>query len=320
GERFGYSGEGVDLLQLVVEEVTGEGLEEFTRSRVFTPLGMIHTSYVWQERFASNLAVPHDAYERPKRFRKRMEADAAGSMATTAQDYARLLCAILDGSSLDRATIEELLKPQITIRSQSMFGPGARIDEGGRHNGRLAWGLGWGRFDCEHGRAIFHTGHEGGTQNYNVTYVDKGIGVVFLSNSDNFESVARELAEAAIGDTCSPFDWLGYPRYDPNRSKVPPPEPVAIEVDRAILEPYAGTYELGGGKHIFVKFENGALLASSDDAEWMELFAETPTRFFIKGENIRIEFVVDPEGAANKLVLELEEGVTIRAVRAADGQ
>jgi CubicO group peptidase (beta-lactamase class C family) len=257
GERFGYSGEGIDLLQMVVEEITGKGLEELARVHVFMPLGMTRTSYVWDDQFDGNLAIPHDAYERPKQFRKRKEADAAGSMVTTARDYARLLCVILNGMGLKKAAIEEMVRPQIVIQSGSMFGSSARTDDSDRHDGKLAWGLGWGRFDCDRGRAMFHTGHEGGTQNYNVTFVDKGIGVVFLSNSDNFESVARELADVTIGDVYSPFDWLGYPQYDPNRFRVPPPEPVVIEVDSAILESYVGTYELGGGKSVSVKFENG---------------------------------------------------------------
>jgi hypothetical protein len=42
-----------------------------------------------------------------------------------------------------------------------------------------------------------------------VTYPDKGIGIVLLSNSDNFESVAAEILRATIGDVYTPFDWLG---------------------------------------------------------------------------------------------------------------
>jgi CubicO group peptidase (beta-lactamase class C family) len=247
-----------------------------------------------------------------------MHADAAGSMATTAHDYARLLCDVLDGNGLEKATLEDMLKPQVTIRSSSMFGPGAGTDTDDRGDVELSWGLGWGRFDCVQGRAIFHTGHEGGTQNYNVTFVDRGIGIVFLSNSDNFESVARELAEATIGDTYSPFDWLGYPHYDPNRSRVPPPEPVAVEVAPGILENYAGTYQLGAGRFIYVKYENGVLLASSDNAEWAELRAETETRFFIERETIRIEFVTSGTGIVPELILEIEEGAALRATRIGD--
>jgi hypothetical protein len=104
------------------------------------------------------------------------------------------------------------------------------------------WGLGWGRFDCgDLGRAIFHTGHDNGAQNYTVTFVDEGIGVVLMSNSDNFEAVSRELLEATIGDTCSPVDWMAYPHFDPAQRREPPPEPVAIDAEPVVLGRYAGT-------------------------------------------------------------------------------
>jgi len=142
-------------------------------------------------------------------------------MQTTAHDYARLLEGILQAKNLSRAAVEEMLTPQVAITSERMFGPGIwRETEANKHI-RLSWCLGWGRFDSEHGRAFFHTGHEFGFQNYTVTYADAGIGVVLLSNSDNFESVAREIVTAVIGPDESPFDWLGYPRFDPKTKKHP---------------------------------------------------------------------------------------------------
>jgi hypothetical protein len=48
-----------------------------------------------------------------------------------------------------------------------------------------------------------------------------------LSNSDNFESIAAEIAKEAIGDVYSPFDWLGYVPFNPATVKTPPPDPTA---------------------------------------------------------------------------------------------
>lgn len=230
GERHGYSGEGIALLQMVVEELTGRGLEELARERVFEPLDMSRSGFVWQDAWADNLARPHDRFSRPKRFNRRHDADAAGSMATTPRDYARLLVALLNA---DAGMADEMLTMQIANRHAAMFGPQYWQESDAYSN--AGWGLGWGRFDCGAlGRAIFHTGHDNGAQNYNVTFVDRGIGVVLMSNSDNFEGVADRLLEATIGDTCSPVGWMGYPRFDPHEPREPPPpEPVAIDVERA---------------------------------------------------------------------------------------
>ena len=47
GSRYAYSGEGLVLLQLVVETVTGRSLEDLAQQRIFGPFGMRRTGYVW---------------------------------------------------------------------------------------------------------------------------------------------------------------------------------------------------------------------------------------------------------------------------------
>ena len=307
GQRHSYSGEGIQLLQMTVEEITGKDLEELARARVFEPLGMTRTSYVWQDVWKENAASPHDQYERPKRLQESHEAGAAGSMFTTACDYARMLVAIIGAEGKRKKTMNEMLRSQIAIGHKSMFGPGAwqQSDEYGPIS--LSWCLGWGRFDTKHGRAFFHTGHGFGWQNYTVTFADKGIGVVLLSNSDNFESVARELAAAAIGDTYSPFCWLGYPPYDPDRPKEPPPAPVAIDVAPSILKTYAGTYDFTEiDKVLTVKFEDGQLLISDDRIEWAPLLPETPTRFFVEDEDYKFVFVASNGGKVTRMNIDVQ--------------
>jgi CubicO group peptidase (beta-lactamase class C family) len=307
GTRYSYSGEGVGLLQMVVEEITGRGLEELAREMVFDPLGMTRTSYVWREEFDKNYAWPHDEFERPRMKERRSEADAAGSMQTTAQDYARLLEGILQAKNFSRAAVEQMLTPQVAITSERMFGPGSWRDTEGNKGIRLSWCLGWGRFDSKYGRAFFHTGHEVGFQNYTVTYADAGIGVVLLSNSDNFESVAREIVSVIIGPDESPFDWLGYPRFDPKAKKIPPPEPKAIEVEPGILADYVGDYEIQPGQIFSVKLVEGHLYISNEKDKWVEILPESETRFFVKDSDYVFSFKKDQGGRVTGVVLSLRE-------------
>jgi CubicO group peptidase (beta-lactamase class C family) len=306
GTRYSYSGEGIVLLQMVVEEITGRGLEALAQEKVFGPLAMTHSSYVWQEDYEDNYALPHDEYGRPQMLKRRGEADAAGSMATTAGDYARLLVAILNPEEQRRALVDKMLEPQVAITSETMFGPGAQQEVAENRDINLSWALGWGRFDSEHGRAFFHTGHDVGWQNYTVTYPDRGIGIVLLSNSDNFESVARDIVHKTIGDTHSPFGWLGYVPFDPSQKKEPPPpEPVAVELDPAILEAYVGVYELTPEDLIHIKLGDGGLLIG-DGQEWMPLYAESETRFFAEVDNARVVFVKDAAGEVTSLSLTVQ--------------
>ena len=153
---------------------------------------------------------------------------AAGSLATTAGDYARFLVGILNAEGQRKATLDEMLQSQTSINYLGMFGPDAWTKTNRFQNIHLAWGLGWGRFDTPFGRAFLHTGQDLGWQNYTVTYLDKGIGIVLLSNSDNFQSIAAAIVKQAIGDVYSPFDWLGYVPFNPAIGiKTPPADPAA---------------------------------------------------------------------------------------------
>jgi CubicO group peptidase (beta-lactamase class C family) len=305
GSRHSYSGEGIALLQMIVEAVTGKDLEVLAQEKIFQPLGMTRSSYVWQPEFETNYASPHDEYGRPRgELIQRTEPDAAGSMVTTASDYARFLVANLNADDGRKASLNEMLQPQITINYKRMFGPDAWKMTDEFQDINLSWGLGWGLFDTSHGRALFHTGHSIGWQNYTVTYFDKGIGIVMFSNSDNFESVAEEIAKKTIGDVYSPYDWLGYVAFDPARpKKTPPPDPVAIQVDSTILAAYAGTYDMQDTAVFEVKFDDDRLLLQSNESEgWEPLYAETDTRFFVKGqEDYRFEFVQDDNGTVTAL-------------------
>ncbi|AHJ96585.1 beta-lactamase [Hymenobacter swuensis DY53] len=60
GARYGYSGEGLQLLQLVVETATGKNLLQLSEERLWRPLQLTRTSYVWQFAFEANYALGYD--------------------------------------------------------------------------------------------------------------------------------------------------------------------------------------------------------------------------------------------------------------------
>lgn len=229
GERHSYSGEGYLLLQMVIENITGKDLETLAQEKIFQPFGMDRTSYTWQADLKTDFAYPHDADGRARgEIIRRRAPGAAGSLATTAGDYARFLVGILNAKGQRKATVDEMFQSQTAINYLGMFGPDAWTKTNRFNNIHLAWGLGWGRFDTPYGRAFFHTGQVTGWQNYTVTYLDQGIGIVLLSNSDNFQSIAAAIVKQAIGDGYSPFDWLGYEPFNPAAGmKTPPADPAA---------------------------------------------------------------------------------------------
>ena len=200
-----------------------------------------------------------------------------------------------------------MFEPQIAIRSKSKFGPGAWEETDQYSNIKLSRTLGWGYFESDFGPAVFHTGHDLGNQNYHVVFLDKGIGAVLLSNSDNFESVARELFRAIIGDTISPFDWLGYPYFDPDKDRTPPPEPVAIELDPEVLYKFVGEYTFPGNRVLTIKLDEQNLIVSDDGVKWLPLSAESQDKFFIKGRDYKFQFEIDDTGTVTGYKLLIED-------------
>lgn len=306
GSRFAYSGEGIQLLQTVVEHIAGRDLETLARDSLFIPFGMRRTSYVWRSSFTDDAAAPHNEFEWASDRGRPMTARAAGTLRTTARDYAQFISGIIGAKGRRRESVDRMLAPSVRITSQRMFGAGSRPTTGADST-RLSWGLGWGLFESPHGRAFFHTGHASGAQNYVVVYRERGIGIVLLSNSDNFESVAPEIVAAGIGDTHSPFEWLGYEPFDPALRKPVPPRRVAVAVKAAVIAPYAGTYRLDAADfRTHIRVDSARLFASDDGQSWDELFAVSDSVFFFKGRNLTLTFSRDAKGVVTHMTVDID--------------
>lgn len=59
GTRYAYSGEGLKLLQLVEEYITGKTIEELAIEKVFKPFGMNRSGFIWHDEFDNNFAIGH---------------------------------------------------------------------------------------------------------------------------------------------------------------------------------------------------------------------------------------------------------------------
>ncbi len=214
GTRYAYSGEGIQLLQLAVEKITGKKLEKLAQEKIFKPLDMKNTSYIWQDRFKDNLAVGHDDIEIPvDYYGKITQASAGGSLQTSIADYAKFVEAMMQGKGLKESSRQMMLSAQIVIKSKHQF-PSLAEEVTDRNDAiTLSYGLGWGLFKCKYGRAFFKEGHGEGWQNYNVNFSDQGISIIMMTNSDNGEKMFKDVLEKTIGDTYTPWEWEGYIPY-----------------------------------------------------------------------------------------------------------
>ena len=211
GTKYAYSGEVFKLVQLVMEEITQKNTDELAQEKIFKPLGMTRTGYIWHESFGDdNVAVGHMNDGGIDKKRKRTEPVSGGSLVTTIADYAKFIENVMQQKGLGRDMYKEMLAPQIAIHSKTQFPP--IMEETTTENDaiHLSYGLGWGLMDCPFGKAFFKEGNGGAWRNYNINFPDKGASIIIMANSENGEKIFQGLLETLIGDTCIPWKWQGY--------------------------------------------------------------------------------------------------------------
>jgi D-alanyl-D-alanine-carboxypeptidase/D-alanyl-D-alanine-endopeptidase len=213
GTRYSYSGEGLYLLQFVIEQITGKDYETIARERVFIPFNMPNTSYLWRNDFANKLVLGHNKDGNPYDFMHWKEAGCAGTLCTSLEDYAKFYSAFIQHKGLSAATFNQMITPQVRIRSVKQFGPLALKDSTINDSINLSYGLGIGVFNTPAGRAFFKEGHDDGWGHYSIAYPDKGIAVVIMTNNDNGESIFKQLLADSIGDVYTPWFWEDYIPY-----------------------------------------------------------------------------------------------------------
>lgn len=214
GTKYSYSGEGINLLQFIIEMITNQSLVEMMEARIFRPFGMKRTSMIWQESFANNYAIGHDEDCQPLGHKRRMAARAAGSMDTTIYDFAHFIQAVMQGQGLSPLSKAQMLSPQIEIYSKYQF-PTPSIETTDAYRDiELAYGLGWGLLKSPYGPAYFKGGHDDGWQNYTICFDVPGIALIIMSNSSNGESIFKELLNDLIGDIYTPWQWHKYIPYN----------------------------------------------------------------------------------------------------------
>ena len=213
GTRFAYSGEGLNLLQFVLEEKRHEALAPAMQRDLFTPLGMTRTGMVWHEDFAADTALRYDANGKYIGTTHRDYPRAAGSMATTIQDLAHFAEALLSHKILKASSQKKMLTAQIAIHAAHQFPTLNPTTSTEGEKVGLAYGIGWGLLTkTPFGPAFFKEGHGDGAENYLICFTKSGTCMILLTNSDNGELAFRPLLEQLIGDTVTPWEWENYTR------------------------------------------------------------------------------------------------------------
>lgn len=175
---------------------------------------------------------------------------------------------------------------ELSTIAQSMFAVSRPGDDAG-----TSMALGW-RVSESHGRRMaWSNGNGGGVRSF------LGVGVGEHNGVAAFANMATGAGVDDIGfhvlDRSSPVDVT------------PIRERVAIATASPLLDQYIGVYATGssgpGDTLAIVRTEEG--IAISQGAQHIALFAETPRLFFIREDNITLEFAEPLDGRSAAFVL-----------------
>lgn len=200
GSEYTYSGEGILFLQRAIEAIAGEPLDRLAGERLFAPLGLARTSFVWTEAIERDLASGHredGGFKERTRYR---HPNAAYSLYTTPSEYARLMLVLrhperLGAHALTGDTIGLMLERAL------------RIDDGEAvARPRLARSvatyraLGWSLEVTAEGDIVQHSGsNSSGFKTFGQFNPAKDSGLVLFTNGDGGYQL-RSAVIAEIGD------------------------------------------------------------------------------------------------------------------------
>jgi CubicO group peptidase (beta-lactamase class C family) len=246
GSRLRYAGGGYEVMQQLVEDVTGRPFPEVAQELVLGPLGMSRSTYQQPlpAHFAAAAAVAHrsDGTVIQGRWHTYPEMAAAG-LWTTSSDLARVILEIQKPRKVLKAgTVQQMLT--------------AVLDN---------YGLGFGLRETGAARSFSHGGANAGYRCMLFAYRDSGSGAVVMTNSDNGNVITSEVLRSIASE-------YGWPDHRPQ-------EKTLAAVSGEILSSYAGNYQFPGFV-VTVTVRDGRLYAQTGQRGKAELLPESETAFF----------------------------------------
>lgn len=197
GTGFGYSGEAYQYLAAVIgmqnEVGWKEGLNDLFQKKVTNPLGMPHSTFVWNDYIAEHKVYGHDEDDGTPKHRVPSEGywedgvfSAYSSLHSEAKEYAQFVIAMLKKEGLKQETFEEMLKEHTHFDENNPLR---------KEVGQTGWGLGFAQKRTPEMTMHMHTGNNHDFQAYVMFVPEKKYGLVVFTNCAKMIQVVSGLSE-----------------------------------------------------------------------------------------------------------------------------
>ncbi len=128
GSEFIYSGGGYLVLELVVEEVTGQDFADYIRQGLLEPLGMTRSGYAYLAELENVSASYNQDGTTAPTFR--YASRAATAFSSSADDLSKLALALMNNEKkrfLGVETMSAMRTPEAFVMGAGIWGPGAML-------------------------------------------------------------------------------------------------------------------------------------------------------------------------------------------------
>ena len=131
GTKWKYSGGGFSMLQLIIEEVTGEKFEDYLQAHILNPLGMTSSSYTIDENILKSSSQEHNNFGEVIDF-ELFTAQAAAGLHTNINDFTKFALASLYANEnnnqqvLSTSYLKQMMEP--APASDGRYGLGYQVE------------------------------------------------------------------------------------------------------------------------------------------------------------------------------------------------
>ncbi|MHB9139566.1 MAG: serine hydrolase [Victivallaceae bacterium] len=285
GTMMRYSGGGVTVAQLVLEDVFGEPFSEIIQEVLFKPLDLTSSTYsqALSKKYKRRIAHGYPSYHKEIQGGYHIYPEmAAAGLWTNGHDLAVLMCELqkaLNGqkSFFEKKGVEAMLSPQ-----------------------KIAKNIGFGFFLEGVGAAerFYHNGWDEGFVAKFISYKQGGQGAVILLNSNSGQPLIDEILRSIARE----YGWKDYLT----------PKAKAVSIDPGSLMEYCGSYITETGLEFNVRGVDGGVELELEGQPPVEILPGSKTEFFSSIINLKVQFEFNKNGKVELLSI-IQGGNAIKA-------
>ena len=286
GDRFSYSNSGYVVLTKIIETVSNQSYADYLQQYIFDPLGMTDSGYDRHETILQNRASGYVSTVKGYQNAEYIDMSVpsgAGGLYSTVEDLYKWERSLYTDAVLNQSSRDAMFTSTIQVSKEE--------------NEEVYHSYGW-LIDTQYGRRrISSNGGIEGFVTHIARYPDEQIAIVILSNlsASPAEKMGRDIAAILFGE-----------------SYQLPKKREAIDLDPAIYQAYVGQYKFAPAQSLppsvldlvfTVTTEAQRIFTQLTGQEVVEIFPESPTKFFLKVVEAQLTFVVNDYGQVSHLIL-----------------